>query len=85
LEDFVRAGISLPCEEAKQLVELIIDKKWEDPHSFSHLEDEISDLATKLSDECNDIDTSLKLMGFLLDVELLEIPALGGHNESVER
>lgn len=77
LEDFVRVGISLPCEQAKQLAELIVDKKWEDPRSFSLLEDEISDLATKLSEECNDVDTSLKLMNLLLDLELWEIPAQG--------
>ena len=72
-EDFVDAGIKMPCEYALQLGKLIVKQRWENPYSFSLLGEKMSDLMTRLSDECNDIDLAIELGDLILDVDLVSV------------
>ena len=76
-ENFVDAGIKMPCEYASQLGKLIVEQRWEDPSPFSLLGEKISDLMTRLSDECNDIDLAIELGNLILDVDLVSVNPTG--------
>jgi len=80
-EDFVRVGIKMPCEFATKLAEKIVKERWEDPIQFSLLNDEISNLMEKISDECNDTELAAKLAELILDVDLVEVE-VGEKNEN---
>ncbi len=76
-EDFLEAGLKMPCEHASQLSKLILDQQWEDRSSFSLLGEKLSDLMTKLSDECDEVNLAVALGDLVLDVELVSINPIG--------
>lgn len=76
LEDFVRAGINMPCEDAAKMSELIVKNRWQDQRSLSLLAHEMANLMNKLI-ECGDTTSATKLGELLLDVDVVAIPLTG--------